>query len=259
MFLIAMVARVYKPGCQADYMIVLCGGQGDFKSTVCRVLGGEYFSDNLPDLRSKDASQYLRGLWLIEVSELAALRRADLETLKAFLTRQVEKYRPPYGRLNTYEPRQCLFIGTTNREEFLHDETGNRRVWPVGIGKIDLDSLTNDRDQLFAEAVFLYKNGEHWWPDKEFEAKYIQPKQESHFEVDAWETPIATWLKDNHATEVGICELAKEALGFLAHAHVGTADQRRIANIKEEKEQPLPVHSSSPTSLFKAGTHDARE
>jgi predicted P-loop ATPase len=231
MFLIAMVARIFDPGCKADYVLILEGPQGILKSEACRILGGEYFSDNLPDIRSKDASQYVRGLWLIELPELSALSRADVEAWKAFITRKTERYRQPYGRRESIEPRQCSFIGTTNKTKYLHDETGNRRFWPVRIVKVDLDALKHDRGQLFAEAVHCYHDNEPWWPDQEFERTHILDEQEDRFEVDAWEEPIREHLDQLTVKRVQICDLGMRALGFLSKAQIGTVDQRRIARI----------------------------
>ena len=119
-----------------------------------------------------------------------------------------------------------MFIGTTNQSAYLRDETGGRRFWPVKCGRIDTDALARDRDQLFAEAVKLYRDRRRWWPDDVFEREHIQPEQEARYEADAWEERIDQYIAAK--TKVTIGEIAHSALGFET-ARIGTADQRRIA------------------------------
>lgn len=187
MFLVAMVARISEPGCQMDHMLVLEGGQGVGKTTACRILGGPWYSGNLPDISlQKEASQHLRGKWLVEVAELSAIQRAHPAVLKTFITNNAEQYRPAYGRMEVVEPRQCVLIGTTNDDEYVRDETGGRRFWPVRVGTIALDALLRDRDHLFAEAVAAYQANVPWWPDAEFEAKYNAAEQQARQFTHPW-------------------------------------------------------------------------
>ncbi len=157
-FLLAMVKRVYQPGCQWDYVLVLEGKQGKYKSSIARALASDrWFMDNLPDLKDKDAMLNLQGKWLIELGELTNVKRSDHNLVKAYLVRRMDTVRPHYGRIMADVPRQSVFIGTVNEGEYLKDPTGNRRFWPVSVGTCDVAGLTSVRDQLFAEAVHIYK------------------------------------------------------------------------------------------------------
>ena len=234
LFMTALIARVFDAGCKCDYMLVLEGPQGARKSTACAILGGAWFSDNLPDVTSgKDVSQHLTGKWLIEISEMSALSKAESNTLKAFISRPVERYRPSYGRKEVIQPRQCVFVGTTNKSAYLRDETGGRRFWPVKVGKIDTDALIHDRDQLLAEAVERFNGGGKWWPDEAFERQHIAPEQESRFENDVWEDAIRAFLRTRNVVLVG--EVARDCLS-IETPRVGRSEQIRITSILERLE-----------------------
>jgi predicted P-loop ATPase len=210
-------------------MLVLEGPQGARKSSACRILAGEWFSDSLPDVRQdKEVAQHIRGKWLIEIAELSATGHAEAEALKAFVSRPVERYRPSYGRKEVIEPRQCVFVGTTNKSAYLRDETGGRRFWPVKIGSIDTDALTHDRDQLFAEGVAAYRSNEKWWPDGEFEREHIKGEQDSRFEADPWEEAIKAHIAGR--ARVRVTEIARD-LFAIETGMVGTAEQRRISGV----------------------------
>lgn len=156
-FLLAMVKRVFEPGCQWDYVLILEGQQGEKKSSIARAIAGDkWFMDNLPDLKDKDSMLNLQGKWLIELGELANVKRADYNQVKAYLVRRTDTVRPHYGRLQKDVPRQSVFIGTINEGQYLKDPTGNRRYWPVKVGACDVEGLMAVRDQLFAEAMSIY-------------------------------------------------------------------------------------------------------
>jgi predicted P-loop ATPase len=213
-------------------MLVLEGPQGMLKSSACRILfSDEYFSDNLPDITTgKDVQVHLRGKWGIEIAELHAFNRAESTLLKQFVSRQDERYRPPYGHMEVLEPRQCVFIGTTNKEAYLKDETGGRRFWPVVTGSIDIDALRRDRDQLLAQAVFEYRVGLNWWPDHTFEEQNIKPQQDARYDQDAWFGKVLLNLAT--ASETSTAEIA---LGLgIETSRLDKSTQMRIANIMRE-------------------------
>lgn len=155
----AMIMRAYYPGIKFDWMPIFEGAQGVGKSSFGRLLcGDKYFTDWLPNLADKDAALSLRGIWVVELGELSQFRKNEMEVIKGFITRTIDKVRPPHGRKVQEIFRRCVFFGTTNRETYLRDDTGNRRFKPVKVGELDFKALRLDRDQLFAEAKHLVDN-----------------------------------------------------------------------------------------------------
>ncbi len=194
-WMISAVARIMRPGAKVDHMLILEGPQGAKKSTALKVLAGdEWFTDELPEIGSKDAAQQMRGIWIIEIAELDAIGRAEVSRIKAFLTRTVDRYRPPYERYVIEVPRQCVFAGSVNPDTYLRDETGNRRFWPVRCGNIDLDALRRDRDQLWAEAVARFRAGAIWWLDDPALIADAAAEQDARYQPDAWDPLIERWL-----------------------------------------------------------------
>lgn len=219
-WLISAVARAYKPGCKVDTVIVFeSPEQGFRKSTMVTALlpNQAWFCDGLSDPGSKDAAQELHGRWLIELGELASVKRADVERIKAFITRQVDKYRPPYGRDVMSFPRSCVFAGTTNQLEYLNDQGGNRRFWPVRVTRIDTDGLASIRDQLWAEAVSCYKAGMPWWPTAEEEAGDLAAATEKRRVRDVWEDTISSYCALHEC--VTIAEILEGPLGVEVKDH----------------------------------------
>ncbi len=193
-WLVSAMARAYKPGCQADHMLVLEGPQGAGKSTASAILGGAAFLSKLPNLRDYDrAAHALAGRWIVEVGELDAMRGAAATQAKEFISLKSDNYRAPYARFPVEVQRTCVFIGTTNEDGYLVDVTGGRRYHPVRIGHVNRQALTEDRDQLLAEAREAFKAGEQWWPDEEH-SEEINEQQEERYKSDEWESVISRWL-----------------------------------------------------------------
>lgn len=195
LWLISAVARIYRPGVKADHMLILEGEQGARKSTALKILAGEdWFTDELPDLGSKDAAIHMQGVWIVEIAELDAIGRAEVSRIKAFLTRTTDRFRPPYGRHTVEIKRQCVFAGTVNPDTYLRDETGNRRFWPIRCGDIDIEGLMLDRDQLWAEAVARFKSGAIWWLEGKEMLRAARDEQDKRYQSDAWDGLIEHWL-----------------------------------------------------------------
>ena len=203
-WLTGMIARALRPGVKFDNMLVTTGPQGIGKSTLGAKLAGKWYSDSLDDLNSKDAYESLQGTWLVEMGEMAATKKSDIERVKGFISKKEDVYRAAYGRRKQYYPRRCVFYGTSNEVEFLHDKTGNRRFWPVDVGVIeiavpvwDLDHET--RDQILAEAKHWYDAGEKIYLTDTEEA-LAREAQDLHMEQSSLEGEILEYL-DTMITE----------------------------------------------------------
>lgn len=203
-WLISAVARVFEPGCKADCCLILEGEQGIRKSTALRVLTQPWFTDEIADLGSKDAALQTRGVWVIEIAELDSMSRSDVGKIKAFMSRATDRFRPPYGKRTIESPRQCVFAGSVNHGTYLRDETGGRRFWPVECKApaIDVDSLAEVRDQLWAEANALYFDGKPWWLDSVELNREASREQEERYEGDPWDELILEWAEGRESVSI---------------------------------------------------------
>ena len=232
--MVSAVARIMRPGCQADHVLVLEGWQGAGKSSAMRTLFGDaWFLDCLPDIRQKDALMALRGKWGIEVPELDSFRGAAETRIKSFISQRWDEYRPAYGRKVVRYPRQCVIVATTNEKRWLTDPTGGRRFWPVtvgGAGGVDREGLERDREQLWAEAVTRYESNEKWWPEGLHKplAVALADAQDARYAGDIWEDIIRAWIGVRIAVEAE--RVFTEALG-IEKGRITRGDQTRIGAI----------------------------
>lgn len=194
----AAVARVFCPGCKYDYCLILTGPEGVGKSTLLGKMGGKWFNDSITTTEGKEGMEQLRRAWIIEMGELASIKRSDVESIKAYLSKRVDIYRAAYGRRSTEYPRQCVFCGTTNEALFLKGDNGNRRFWVIAVnpalrkyGKWQ-EALDRDRDQLWAEAVHYYRQGEKLYLSEELEVQARQRQEEYN---DNSDDPLAAMLQ----------------------------------------------------------------
>lgn len=194
---VAAVARVFNPGCKYDYCLIMSGAEGIGKSTLLRVMGGKWFNDSITTLEGKEGMEQLRRAWIVELGELSSIKRSDVEQVKAHLSKQVDIYRAAYARRVLEHPRQCVFCGTTNEALFLKGDTGNRRFWVIPV-VAELrkyrdwsEAIRRDRDQLWAEAVHYYKQGEPLYLSEELEAQAKQRQQDFNDDND---DPIVAML-----------------------------------------------------------------
>lgn len=225
-FLIGCVARASEPGCKFDNMLILEGPQGILKSSCLEELfTRQYFTDEISDFGSKDAAMQLQGVWCVEVAELSTFTRSAAERIKEFVSRRVDRIRPPYGRLLVNWPRTAVLVGTTNANAgYFQDHTGNRRFWPVVCVNIDLEALKKDREQLWAEAVARYLTDAKWWLEGE-EIGLASIEQEARYDEDAWHGTIAEWVKNK--SEVSTHEILTVCMGMVV-ADINNGMKQRV-------------------------------
>ena len=227
--LIGITARIVKPGCKLDTMVVIEGAQGIKKSTSLKYLVGQdwYAETNIsPD--SKDFYMQLQGKAIVEIGELNSFGKAEITSIKQMLSCQSDRFRVPFGRVTMDYPRQCVFIGTTNDGTYLKDTTGNRRFWPVRATNIDTDKIIQDRDQLFAESYYRFKEGETWW---EVPLDMAEKEQDTRLMAleDEWYDLVKDFVEGR--SRVKIREIAQHKELNLENKDINRIIQLRIAGI----------------------------
>nr|WP_306470034.1 virulence-associated E family protein [Aerococcus urinae] len=231
-WMVAAVARIMRPGIKFDNMLVVSGPQGIGKTLLGDRLAGQWFSSDLKDMKSKDSLEALRGVWIMEMGELTAMRKSDIEEVKNFISKREDNYREAYGRRKEYFPRQVVFYGTTNEFEFLKDPTGNRRFWPVTVGKEDIkthvwEMTEEDRDQIWAEAKYLFDKGESiYLTDREEEA--AKEVQNYHTGQSTLKGEIESFL-DIPITEDWYERTKGERLSYIKAAYDDVAELGNVA------------------------------
>jgi putative DNA primase/helicase len=226
-FLIGAVARVMRPGCKMDNVLILEGEQGRWKSSALAVLAGDWFSDTPFTIGDKDAYLQMRGNLIYELAELDGFSRAESSRAKAFFSSRYDTFVPKYVAWSIKVPRQCVFCGTVNHGTYLRDTTGNRRYWPVRIERADLDKLGADRDQIWAEAMARFTEGTRWWVE-EGERELFSLEQELRYVGDAYEEKIRVWAMEK--TEFTMAQVFEDCLK-LEVSKWSRAEQTRIGEV----------------------------
>ena len=217
-WVLGMVKRAFEPGCKFDFMPILEGPQGRGKSTALEVLAHPWFGNTDFVVGDKDSLAVIQGKWLYEIAELDSFNKADTTRVKSFVSRQVDEFRPAYGRRVVRLPRRVVFVGTTNQFEYFKDASGNRRFWPIRcLDMIDLEGLAEARDQLFAEAVMRLRAGDRCYPTLEEQELLLSPEQQGREIVDSWEDAVHRYLEDvdidgRRRDQVGVFDLLVGAL-----------------------------------------------
>ena len=218
--MVAAVARIMEPGCKHDHLLILEGEQGSGKSTFCKILGGDYYSQIHLDPHKKDTIVGMLGKHVIELPEMTYNKKSDADSLKMFMSKDSDRERLPYGRLAKDFKRQCIFIATTNEYHgYLRDQTGNRRKWVIRTNKFRLNEFKRDRDQLYAEALYMWRSGEpHYLTDPEV-IELAKQEQAARAEIDIWTENIENWLdkekvQNKYYSKLTTTEIASEILNI---------------------------------------------
>ena len=227
-WMISAIARAMEPGIKADYVLVLEGDQGARKTQLLEALGGEWFVAALPSISNKDSLVVLDGAWLVCIDELAGLQGVSNEAVKSFLTTRSDTFRPPYGRDVVRRPRRCVFAATTNAPEYLTDGTGGRRYWPLACKMVKSAKVSDDRDQLWAEAKLAWSAGETWYPENATTEAIVKEQQELRQIDDPIADRIAAHIQP--ASETSTNEVMR-ALGINPASHDAMKMARRIGTV----------------------------
>jgi len=264
-WLVGAVARVYeaaKPnaitGCQMDMMLILEGEQGIMKSTAFRVLGGEWFTDEKLDFNNKDSMMILQGRHIIEMAELEGMGKAEASATKNFITKREDLFRAPYGRKLEKKPRRVAFCGSVNHQsDYFKDDSGNRRFFPAYCTLIDIEKLKADVDQLWAEALFCYRDGVKWWIEPH-ERELFAFEQDKRFQEDIWRDLIEEYCIGRDCVSVG--EILEQAIKMEksrweanATKRVGSILGRRMGWIKSQ----VSVGGKRPRMYFRPDVNPA--
>lgn len=224
---VAAVARIYDPGCKFDAVLTLVGAQGIGKSRIINQMGGKWYSDTFGNVMTNQAMENIQGVWLMEMGELAGLKRAELETVKLFISKREDRFRVAYGKRPESFPRQNIFIGTTNDDTPLHDQSGGRRFWLVRVNRKNIEQLSEfEVDQLWAEAKKYYQDGEVLWLDNESIEDMAKAVQGEHTEQDDRAEQIAIYL-DKLLPSQWEEMTTYERIDFLNGGDYGTATVQR--------------------------------